>query len=142
MSTSTEPATVVQFDESEYFADPRKLTKIPVPAIRGWVEVRDEVSVGEERAIFAKSVKGQTTTKDGEQRLDYDLERVSFGTTALHIVDWSLKRPYSADALKGLKSPVYKAIDDAVQAHIKKVAEGNAPTPPSSGGAPTSASAK
>lgn len=134
-------ATVAPIDpEAEYFADPRKSTRLPVPAINGWIEVRDEISIKDERSIFANAVKGQSQTKDGETRMEYDAEKVSFGTTALHIVDWSMKRKFSADALKALKSPIYKAIDEAVQAHIDRVKEGNAPTLPESSVSPTSES--
>jgi len=137
MSATVTPITD---PEAEFFADPKKFTRVPVAAINGWVEVRDEISIGEERRVFAGAVKGQTTTKDGEPRMEYDAEKVSFGTTALHIVDWSLKRKFSADALKALKSPIYKAIDEAVQAHIDRVKEGNAPTLPESSVSPTSES--
>ena len=127
--------------EADFFADPRKVTRLPVEAIGGWIEVRDEISVGEERRVFAQAVKGATTTKDGEQRMEYDAERVSFGNNVLHIVDWSLKTPLTAAALKNLKPAIYKAIDQVVEAHINRVKEGNVPPPPSSGASPTSASA-
>lgn len=138
-NTPATPTPVLD-PEAEYFADPRKATRIPIPAIKGWIEVRDEISVGEERRVFAGAVKGTTQTKDNEPRMEYDAERVSFGTTALYIVDWSLKRKFSADALKAMKPEIYKAIDGAVQNHIKRV-EGNEQAPTSSGASPTSASA-
>lgn len=135
-------ATVAPIDpEAEYFADPRKSTRLPVPAINGWIEVRDEISIKDERSIFANAVKGQSQTKDGETRMEYDAEKVSFGNTLLYVIDWSLKRAFSADALKALKPAIYVAIDDAVKAHIDRVKEGNARTPPASGVSPTSASA-
>lgn len=135
--------TKIDQGEQELFADPKKLTRLPVPALgaNGWVEVRDEISVAEERRVFAKAVKGTTQTKDGDARMEYDAEQVSFGNVVLHVVDWSLKTPYSADALKNLKPKAYKAIDDVVQAHMTRVKEGNAQTPPDSGASPTSVSA-
>lgn len=126
--------------EKEFFADPRKNTRIDVPAIRGWIEVRDEVGIGEERRVFANAVKGSTQTKDGELRTDYDMEKVSFGNVVLYVVDWSLKTTLSADSLKNLKPAIYKAIDDAVQQHINRVTEGNALSLPKSSDSPTSAS--
>ncbi|MGE0460896.1 MAG: hypothetical protein AB7Q16_05965 [Vicinamibacterales bacterium] len=138
--TQTPPLTVVD-PEAEYFADPKKSTRIPVAAIHGWIEVRDEISIGEERRVFAGAVKGQTMTKDGDSRMEYDAERVSFGNNVLHIIDWSLKRPLSADALKALRPEIYKAIDAAVQAHIDRVKEGNGRTLPSGSASPTSDSA-
>lgn len=142
MSTQTPPPpTLVVDNEADFFADPRKTTRLPISELRGWIEVRDEVSIGEERRIFANAVKGQTTTKDGDSRMEYDAEKVSFGNVVLHVVDWSLKKPLSADALKALRPEVYRAIDKAVEAHMKRVKEGNATPLPSSSGSPTSDSA-
>lgn len=143
MNTDTTKTAVIPMadPEAEFFADPRKATRLPVPEINGWVEVRDEVSIGEERRIFAGAVKGQTQTADGTSRMEYDAEKVSFGTTALHVVDWSFKRKYSVDALKALKPSYYKAIDAVVQAHIDRVKEGNAQTLLESSASQTSASA-
>lgn len=138
---SSENVTPIVDQEADFFADPRKTTRLPVPAINGWIEVRDEISIGEERRVFANAVKGRTTTKDGEARMEYDAEKVSFGNTVLHVVDWSLKRPLSADALKALKPEIYRTIDDAVKSHIDRVKEGNAPTLPSGSVSTTSASA-
>jgi hypothetical protein len=138
MSQST---PVLVDPEADFFADPRKNTRIVIPAINGWIEVRDEISVGEERRIFANAVKGQTTTKDGEARMEYDAEKVSFGNTALYVIDWSLKRKLTPDALKALKPEIYKAIDEAVRVHIERVKEGNGQTLPSSSASPTSDSA-
>lgn len=139
--------TNVELPESdaEFFADPKKNKRIFVPALdtkaaRGWIEVREEVSIGEERKIFGSAFKGEIPTPDGPRR-DYDMERISFGTTALHMTGWSLSKKYSPDALKALKAPLYKAIDDAVQAHIDKVKEGKAPSPSETGDSLTSASA-
>jgi hypothetical protein len=126
--------------DDDFFVDPTKSTRIEVPAIRGWIEVRDEISIGEERKVFGAAVKGLTSTKDGEQRMDYDTEKVSFGNVVLYVTDWSLKKTLSADALKSLKPAIYKAIDEAVQTHMSRVTEGNEQTPPASGDSQTSES--
>jgi hypothetical protein len=130
----------IKNEESEFFADPTQATRIDVPAIKGWIEVRDEISIGEERKVFGAAVKGLVSTKDGEQRMDYDTEKVSFGNVVLYVTDWSLKKTLSADALKSLKPAIYKAIDEAVQAHMSRVTEGNEQTPPASGDSQTSES--
>ncbi len=72
--------------------------------------------------------------------MDYDPEKVAFGNVVLHIVDWSLKTPLNAAAIKNLKPPVYKAIDKAVEEHMKRVTEGNAPPLSASSGSAISAS--
>jgi hypothetical protein len=131
----------IKNEESEFFADPTQATRIDVPAIKGWIEVRDEISIGEERKVFGAAVKGLVSTKDGEQRMDYDTEKVSFGNVVLYVTDWSFKTPLTPDALKNLKPKFYKAIDEAVQAHMQRVTEGNEQPRPESADSPTSASA-
>ncbi|MGE0363373.1 MAG: hypothetical protein AB7R67_21855 [Vicinamibacterales bacterium] len=148
MSSDTPAPTVIPIDpEAEFFADPRKLTRLPVAfplttggTQTGWVEVRDEISIGEQRKAYDSAIKGSIDTPDG-RRTEYNTEKLSFALLALHLVDWSLKKPYTVDALKNMKEPVYNAIDRVVKAHIERVTEGNATTPPASGDSQTSGSA-
>lgn len=147
MSTDTPNPAVPIDPEADLFADPRKLTKLPVAfpttgggTMPGYVEVREEISIGEQRKAYADAVKGQVQTPEGP-RTEYDNEKLSFALTVLHVVDWSLKRAYSPAALRHMKPPIYKVIDDAVRQHIERVTEGNAPTPLASGDSPTSTSA-
>jgi hypothetical protein len=128
------------FDEGEFFADPKKITKIPVPAIRGWIEVRDEITIDEERAVFAKAFKGQVTTKDGDTRNEFDVQQIGFGNVVLYVTAWSLRKPLTAAAIRALKPGVYKAIDAAVQKHLDAVTEGNVEPPSAPAGEPTSPS--
>lgn len=134
------------FDEKDFFADPKKNKRILVPTLdrgdqKGWIEVREEISIREERRVFAGAMRGQTQTKDGEIRNEFDIEKVSFGNVVLYLTAWSLKKVLNADAIMALKPAIYKAIDDAVDGHMKAIAAGKAQTPSSSGGAPTSSSA-
>lgn len=112
---------------SSWFASVGKCKRIDLPEIKGWIEVREELSVGEERAAFAQTIKGQTEVEDGKIRTDYDAEKLSFSLVCAYLVDWSARDendksvPCDADHVKGLKSEIYNVIEKAVQAHDAKV---------------------
>jgi hypothetical protein len=113
--------------KTNWFADVRATARIDIPEIDGWIEVREELSIGDERKVFTSAIKGQTPTSDGQTRTDYDAEQVSFGLVIAHIVDWSARdkddKPVSLtpDAIKRLKPSVYHAIEKAVTDHMEQV---------------------
>ncbi len=134
-----------------WFADVAGVTRLDLPDIGGWIEVRNELSVGEERRVFSSAIKGQTPTDDGKVRTDYDAEKVSFGMVVGYLVDWSARDkddkpvPVSEAAIKALKPATYRAIEDAVDRHAKALREardaGKASGATVSAAAPTSPSA-
>ena len=73
-----------------------------------WIELREEISIGEERKIFAGAIKGQTLLKDGETRTEYDAQAISFGQVIAYLVDWDAKGEdgksvdVNADTVRGL----------------------------------------
>lgn len=99
-----------------------------------WVEVKPELSYGEEQhvqAVVATSLGG----KDGGQvSLDIDLYHVE--RLATYIVAWSLTdrqgRPVrpTRDAIRSLRAPQAKVINDALDAHIARMQLGKAPATP------------
>lgn len=115
--------------KKKWFADVTGTTRIDIPAIEGWIEVRNELSVGEERKVFAGAIKGQTPTEDGKIRTEYDAEKVSFGLVRAYVVDWSARdekdKPveFSEGAVKALTPEAYTAIEDAVNKHAKAMKE-------------------
>lgn len=135
----------------DWFADVAGITRLDLPEIGGWIEVRNELSVGEERRVFSGAIKGQTPMDDGKVRTDYDAEKVSFGMVVAYLVDWSARDradkpvPVSESAIKALKPTAYRAIEDAVDRHAKALREardaGKASGATETGGAPTSPSA-
>jgi len=130
-----------------WFADVRASARIEIPEFNGWIEVREELSIGEERGAFASAVKGETRTTSGETRTDYDAQQVSFALVVAHVVDWSARDkddkpvPLTPDAIKRLKPPVYHAIEKAVNAHIEQVRAAKKTQAPSSADEATSPSA-
>lgn len=88
-----------------------------------WLDVRRELTVGEQRRAMAKTVKSMRA--DG--RIEPDLEMVGRAEIAAYIVDWSFvderdKRvPFTDTALSNLTIETYTEIETAVQTHIKAI---------------------
>lgn len=115
---------------SRLFANVKHNAKIDIPGFAPdltWIEVREELSIGEERKVFAGAIKGQTSLKDGETRTEYDAEKVSFGMVMAYLSDWDAKDEdgksvdVSDDAIRGLHPDVYHVIEKAVNAHVERV---------------------
>ena len=115
------------------FANPKKITRITIPEIEVeegvelWIEVRDEMAIGQQRDVFAGSVRGFTTTPDGQTRTDYDGVGVSFGTVFAYLVDWNARDEHgkhvelTPEAIRQSEIDAYPFIEKAVNAHIEKV---------------------
>jgi len=108
-------------EEDALFADVTGLREIDIPEIKGTITLRTELSVGEKRDIFRRAFKGQVDIGDGETRTEYDMLELTFGQVCAYLVDWSLKREVSRDAIRALRSDVYAAIEKAVEKHIKSL---------------------
>lgn len=88
-----------------------------------WLDVRRELTVGEQRRAMAKAVKSMRA--DG--RIEPDFQQVGKAEIAAYIVDWSFvdgndKRvPFTDDAIDNLTAAAYDEIETAVRAHIAAV---------------------
>jgi hypothetical protein len=118
---------------NSWFVSPDTKRLPLAPPLGGWIEVRKEISIGDQRGAFAGSIKGTTQTGDGV-RTEYDAKRMGFGLVMAYLVDWSAKglddKPVAIDtpekkraALEALKPDIWEAIEGAVDAHAKAVAE-------------------
>jgi len=88
-----------------------------------WIEVKRELTVGEQRAAMARTVK--TMRSDG--RFEPDLAMIGKSEVVAYLVDWSFTgdddKPVkcSADAIDSLTVDTYDEIEKAIHAHIKRV---------------------
>ena len=100
------------------------VTRLELPGGQ-WLEVRDELSVGEERAAMSRQIS--QVGADGSFKPN--LEQVGMAETAAYIVDWSLvdargkQVPYSPAALSNLRPEAFAVIDAAVDLHKKAMAD-------------------
>jgi hypothetical protein len=96
-----------------------------------WIEVREELSVGEQRKAFGSAVKGTVTTPDGT-RTEYDTPKLSFALVVAYLVDWSVRgaddKPVDISTLEKRRAAVealdaesFDAIEAAVDRHIAAV---------------------
>lgn len=116
-----------------------------------WLEVKKQLTVGEERKAMAALVKEVRT--DG--RMTPDLEMVGKAQVLAYLVDWSLKDEAGkvvridsdakkVSAIDQLHPEKFRVIADAVESHIAASAteqEKNAPSGGESGSAAISQSA-
>jgi hypothetical protein len=133
----------------QLFADTASQREIPIPEIDPsfTITLRNELSIGEQRAIYAKAFKGQVTLANGDIRNEYDMSEVAFGQVCAYLVEWSPKDEVNPDAIKALKPKIYGLIEEAVQAHVESLEKkepaksGRGTKPEKRNGAPTSPSA-
>jgi hypothetical protein len=87
-----------------------------------WLSVKRELSVGEERRIFARCVK---TARAGE-KVELDLEQVGKTKLVEYILEWGgpsfqdtngKTRKFSATALDDLRTSLFNEISRAVDEH-------------------------
>jgi hypothetical protein len=105
----------------EWFADVTGRRRIEIPEIGGWIECRQELGVGEKRAIFSRAFKGQVPLEDGNFRNEYDMQEVSFGQVMAYLADWSSKKELIPEAVRALKPEVFAHIEAAVHKHIENL---------------------
>ena len=97
---------------------PSTVDRLPIQTADGeqWIEVRHRLNAGEYEAMFEEWYDDQNR---------FHPSRVRRVKVAAYLVAWSLTEdgqpvPITADALKALELPVFKAIADAVEAHEEK----------------------
>jgi hypothetical protein len=96
-----------------------------------WIEVREELSVGEQRKAYTAAVKGSTKTEDGT-RTEYDAQRLSFALVVAYLVSWSVRdgkgQPVDITtldkrraAIEALDEESFNVIEAAIDAHVAEV---------------------
>lgn len=121
--------TTQEHANSSWFAKP-SVTRLSLPDLAGmdqdqWIEVKHELSAGEQRAAMARTV--HSIRADG--RIEPNLEQVGVAEVLAYLVDWSLRDeqgksvPLNESALKALRVDAARAIEDTVRAHVAAVAE-------------------
>jgi hypothetical protein len=102
-----------------WFAAVGDRKRYELPEIGGWIELRQELSIGEERNIYAQAIKGHVPLKDDEVRIEYDRAKLSFGQTLAYLVDWSESQEINASSVQALKPEIYNVIEKCVQTHVE-----------------------
>jgi hypothetical protein len=100
----------------------------------GWIEVKAELSYGEEQQIAGAGIV-QTASDDENSKAEtrVDLKHHNIVRLETWLVDWSMQKdgktlPISRSTIAALKPQRAKEIDDVLTAHIKESEEKKAPT--------------
>ena len=99
-----------------------------------WVELKKELSMGEQKKVESSALHTMRRNRqqaDDEQSADINVnwDLPVFVKVNTYLVDWSLtddrgnKLPRTLDSLKAMRQPVFKLIEDAVDAHARAVEE-------------------
>lgn len=86
-----------------------------------WIEIKKELTIGEDRAFRAAGFK---RVVPGVSGLDVDWAAMAIARVETYLVDWSARDakdkaiPVTPDAIRALAIEDFEAIDSAIQAHI------------------------
>ena len=101
---------------------------------KNWIEVRLNLTVGEEKRFRSAGFRQLTPGSDPEAteqkdaKIDVDWARLAFARAEAYILDWSAKDAkgkdirFSRGALESLHPDDFDEIDKAIQAHIDEQA--------------------
>lgn len=106
---------------------------------KNWIEVKKMLTAGEEKRYRAagfgrvsqRADVAQPTAGDAakaKNEIDVDWTALAFARALAYVVDWSEKRKFDADSLQALHPDDFKAIDDAILAHIDAMDAEKKPT--------------
>jgi hypothetical protein len=95
-----------------------------------WVDVKRELTVGEDREFRVAGMKKATVKGD----IEVDFKAISLARVKTYLVGWSAvdhkgkMLPVTSDAIEALAVEDFEAIDAAILAHVDAVAEGKKTT--------------
>ena len=94
-----------------------------------WIEVKKELSAGEQKEMFAKSIKQMGGVVGEEPTWDMDAIILSFSKVETYLVDWSLAEEdekgevtpvdISPESIRALDHPTFEEIEKAIDKHIE-----------------------
>lgn len=86
-----------------------------------WIDVKKELTVGEEKRYRSAGFRGLSQRTDGSE-IQVDWAALALARVEAYLVDWSEKRPVSREAIEDLCQGDFEEIDTLVQAHIEAMA--------------------
>jgi hypothetical protein len=97
---------------------------------KNWIEVKKELTVGEEKRFRSAGLTGMKPGAVSEISVDWGA--LAIGRLLAYLTDWSATKlvkgkpvavPVTRDAIEALDQADFDEIDDAIQAHIKRQAD-------------------
>lgn len=99
---------------------------------KNWISVKKELTIGEEKRFRSAGLTGMKPGDKGESQIAVDWGALAIGRVTTYLVDWSATNeikgkkvsvPVTREAIEALDQADFDEIDEAIQAHIAKVAE-------------------
>lgn len=90
--------------------DRDRTVRIDLPVAGEWVEVREQLSKGDQARIQAAVVRNAALRPDGTPDVALDLEAATFATLEIAIVRWSFSEPVTPENIRRLDEASYDAI--------------------------------
>ena len=94
-----------------------------------WIEAKKELSAGEHKEMFAKSIKQMGGVMGEDPTWDMDAVVLSFSKVETYLVDWSLAEEdgkgvvtpveISPESIRALNQPTFDEIEEAIDKHIE-----------------------
>jgi hypothetical protein len=94
-----------------------------------WIEIKKELSAGEQKEMFAKSINQMGGVMGEEPTWNMDAVSLSFGKVETYLVDWSLAEEngkgdvtpveISPESIRALDQPTFDEIEEAIDKHIE-----------------------
>ena len=95
--------------------------RIDLDAAKGeWIEVKKELTVGEDRAYQTAGIGRRAESQDA---VEIDWKRRSTRLVEAYLVDWSEKRKVTREAIERLAVEDFEKIQTVILAHIGSVEE-------------------
>lgn len=95
-----------------------------------WIEVKKELTVGEDRRFRAAGLKRLSGSPGSQSAsVDVDWEAMALARVEAYLTDWSAKDANGKDvsvtpsAIRNLASEDFEEIDQAIQTHIEAMAD-------------------
>ena len=94
-----------------------------------WIEAKKELSAGEQKEMFAKSIKQMGGVMGKDPTWDMDAVVLSFSKVETYLVRWSLAEKddkgevtpveISPESIRALDQPTFEEIEQAIDKHIE-----------------------
>lgn len=102
--------------------------RIPLKNGTDWIEVKKELTAGEERAYRTKAFKrvsGLVDARDANRDPDVEVDwaQLAFARVEAYLVEWSEKRQITPEAIRALSGEDFAEIDALITSHIAAMSE-------------------
>lgn len=104
----------------DWKTDVTGLKHVEIPEYEGWIEIRQELSIGETQTINDAFFKGVRQMPDGSIINELCMSDAKFKRAVTYIANWSIPLEPSLAVIKQLPVPMFELIDAAIERHVEE----------------------